>query len=140
MYPMIERALQVVAAALLLALGVAALKRWQKRKAGTARALLALEPAKPALVYFHSPSCGVCRTSQKPILERLAARGGEALQLVAVDVSEQVELARAWGVATVPTVFVLDAVGAVTYVNNGLIGEATLLRQLLQAGLATTLA
>ena len=131
MEPMAERSLHVVAIILLLVLGAVVLKWWQKRKAGGARALLALEPARPALVYFHSPSCGVCRASQKPILDRLMAQiGQDRLQLVVVDVGEQASLARAWGVTTLPTTYVLGPAGEVAHVNNGLAGEATLRRQL----------
>lgn len=131
MEPLVERALHVVAVVLLLVLGVAILKGWQKRKAGRAHGLLALEPAKPAVVYFHSPSCGVCRISQKPILERLMARiEPRHVQLVAVDLSEKPELGRAWGVTTVPSTYVLDPAGAVVHVNNGLASESTLRRQL----------
>lgn len=135
MEPIIERSLHAVAIVLLLALGVAVLKWWQKRKAGSGRALLALEPAKPAVVYFHSPSCGVCRASQKPILDALMARlGPKQLQLVAVDVSVQAELARAWGVTTVPTTYVLGPAGHVAHVNNGVASEPTLRRQLSSLG------
>lgn len=132
---MAERSLHVVAILLLVALGVAVLKGWQKRKAGGAPAQLALEPAKLAVVYFHSPSCAVCRTSQKPILDRLMARiGPNQLQLVAVDVSEKPEFARAWGVMTVPSTYVLGTAGETVHVNNGLTGEPVLRRQLFSLG------
>ena len=66
----------------------------------------------------------------KPILERLLARvGPDKLQLVAVDVSEKTDVAREWGVATVPCTYVIDPNGEVAHVNNGLASEPTLRRQ-----------
>jgi thiol-disulfide isomerase/thioredoxin len=131
MGPVAERGLHALAAVLVTALGVAALKRWQGRKARRAHSLLPVEPGKPSIVYFHSPSCGVCRVSQKPVLDRLIARVGEdKVQLIAVDVTESTDVARAWGVTTVPSTYVLDPEGDVAHVNNGLVGEPRLLRQL----------
>jgi len=125
-----ERSIHAVTILLVLALVVAALKRWQTRKARRARPLLVLETGKVSIVYFHSPTCGVCRVSQKPILEMLLARvGPDRLQLVAVDVSEKTDVAREWGVATVPSTYVIGPAGEVTHVNNGLASESTLRRQ-----------
>lgn len=130
MGPMAERSIHAVAILLVLALAVVALKRWQKRKARRARPFLVLETGKVSIVYFHSPSCSVCRASQKPILDRLLARVGLGkLQLVVVDVSEKKDVARAWGVATVPSTYVIGPAGEVTHVNNGLASEPTLRRQ-----------
>jgi thioredoxin 1 len=130
MSPMAERVVHAVAIVLALALAVAALKHWQKRKATRARTLLSLEPGKVSLVYFHSRSCGVCRASQKPILERLLGRvGTDELRLVAVDVMEQPDVARRWGVTTVPSIYVVDPAGEVAHVNNGLTSEPTLRKQ-----------
>jgi thiol-disulfide isomerase/thioredoxin len=130
MSPMAERVAHTVAIVLVLALAVAALKHWQKRKANRARRLLALEPGKVSLVYFHSRSCGVCRASQRPILDRLLGQvGTDRLHLVAVDVMERTDLARDWGVTTVPSIYVIDPAGEVAHVNNGLTSEPTLLRQ-----------
>ncbi len=99
MGPMAERGIHVVAIVLLLALGVAALKRWQKRKATRARQLVSPGSGKVSIVYFHSSSCGVCRVSQKPILDSLLARfGASKLQLVLVDATERTDVAREWGV------------------------------------------
>ncbi len=130
MGPIAERSIHAVTILLVLALAVAALKRWQKRKAHRARPLLVLETGKVSIVYFHSPSCGVCRASQKPILERLLARvGGDKLRLVAVDVSDNTDVAREWGVTTVPSTYVIGSNGEVAHVNNGLASEPTLRRQ-----------
>jgi len=127
---MAERGIHAVAIVLVLALGVAALKRWQKRKANRARQLLSVGSGKISIVYFHSPSCGVCRVSQKPILDSLLARvGANNLQLVPIDVTEKTDVAREWGVTTVPSTYVIDPAGEVAHVNNGLASELTLRRQ-----------
>ncbi len=126
-----ERGIHAMTILLVLALAAAALKRWQKRKGRRARTLLVLESGKAAIVYFYSPSCGVCRVSQKPILDRLLAKvGASKVQLVTVDVNERTDLAREWGVTTLPTTYVLGPAGEVTHVNNGLATEPTLRRQL----------
>jgi thiol-disulfide isomerase/thioredoxin len=130
MGPIAERGLLAVTIVLALTLGVAALKRRQKHRAGRARLLVGLEPGKVSIVYFHSPSCVVCRTTQKPLLEGLLTRVGEdRLRLVSIDVSEKMEVARAWGVSTVPTTYVIGSDGEVEHVNNGLASEPALRRQ-----------
>ena len=131
MSPIAERLVHAVAIVLTLALAVAALKYCQKRKATRARRLLSLEPGKVSIVYFYSQSCGVCRASQKPILDRLLREvGTDELRLVAVDVLEQTDVAREWGVTTVPSIYVIDSGGGVAHVNNGLTNERMLRRQL----------
>jgi len=128
---MLERSIHAAAIVLMLALGVAVLKWWQRRKAGRASPSLLPRSGIPSVVYFHSPSCGVCRASQKPILDRLALQlGAGKLQMVAVDASEKSEVARAWGVTTIPSTYVVGPSGKVMHVNNGLANEATLRRQL----------
>jgi thioredoxin-like negative regulator of GroEL len=108
------------------------LKRWQKRTATRGRGLLSLEPGKVSIVYFSSRTCGVCRASQAPILTRvLAELGTDELQLVTIDVMERTDVARAWGVTTVPSIYVVDRAGAVAHVNNGFTGEPALRRQVL---------
>jgi thiol-disulfide isomerase/thioredoxin len=130
MGPIAERGVHAVTILFVLVLAVAALKHWQKRKARRARPLLVLETGKVSIVYFHSPSCGVCRASQKPILERLLARvGTDKVRLVTVDVSEAADVAREWGVTTLPSTYVIDPAGDVAHVNNGLASEPTLRRQ-----------
>ena len=130
MGPIAERTIHAVTVLLAVALAIVALKRWQKSKARRARPLLVRATGKVSIVYFHSASCGVCRISQKPILERLLAHvGGDRLQLVPVDVTERTSVAREWGVTTVPSTYVIDRAGEVVHVNNGLASELTLRAQ-----------
>jgi thiol-disulfide isomerase/thioredoxin len=130
MGPIAERGLHAVTILLLPTLAVVALRWWQKRRSRRARPRLVPETGKVSIVYFHAPTCGVCRVSQKPILERLLDRvGRERLQVVAVDAADEPDVAREWGVATVPCTYVIDRNGEVTHVNNGLASEPTLWRQ-----------
>ncbi len=103
---------------------------WQKRTANTFLMQLSLTPGMAGIVYLFSPSCAVCRTSQKMILDRLEACEGSRFRLLSINVSAQPEIARALGVTTLPTTFVVDAEGRVVHVNNGLATEAMLRRQL----------
>ena len=131
MTSMLERALHALAIILILLSGFAALRWRQKRKAGAATAQLVPRSGKPAIVYFHSASCGVCRSSQRPIVESLLAHlGPDKLQVIMVDVNEQMQIAREWGVATVPSTYVVRPGGGVAHVNNGLAGERLLRQQL----------
>ena len=52
------------------------------------------------LFYFSSPRCPMCR-SMNPVIERLAAQHDN---IIKVDVSETIELARKFGVMGTPTV------------------------------------
>ena len=107
------------------------LKRRQRRKAGTSVKGLALESGKPAVIYFCSSACPVCRTSQKPALENIRASvGADRIQWLTIDAGEQIDIARQWGVTTLPTTCIVGESGQVTHVNNGLMTEKQLRRQL----------
>jgi thiol-disulfide isomerase/thioredoxin len=83
---------------------------------------------KPTLLYFTTPTCGPCKTIQRPAIEHLKQLVGDRLQVIEIDASSQPELARQWGVLSVPTTFVLDAQGTPRHVNHGV----TLVDKLLQ--------
>lgn len=86
---------------------------------------------RPGVVYFWSHGCAVCRTAQRPILDRLVEEYGEdRVTLTAYCVDDAPEIAEAWGVRTLPTTFVLDASGSVKHVNNGLVAGPRLREQL----------
>jgi thiol-disulfide isomerase/thioredoxin len=87
-------------------------------------------PNKPVLVYFTTPDCVPCKTVQRPAINRISSLLGEALEVVEIDATERPELAKAWGVMSVPTTFVLDAQGEARYVNNGVVRAEKLLEQI----------
>ncbi len=87
-------------------------------------------PNKPVIVYFTTPDCAPCKTVQRPALEKLINLLGEKLQVVEIDATERPDLAKTWGVMSVPTTFLLDSRGEARYVNNGVTRAEKLMEQL----------
>lgn len=91
------------------------------------------------ILYFTSPTCGPCRTTQRPALQAVqAAFGEQQLQIVTVDVTEQPALAEQWGVMTLPTTFLFDARGNPGEYNPGVVTASQLIRQLRDMGARET--
>ncbi|MFT3913768.1 MAG: thioredoxin family protein [Anaeromyxobacteraceae bacterium] len=86
---------------------------------GPSGARLAAAPR--ALAYFWSPSCGACRAITPRVKALAAANPG----VVAVDVTRELELARALGVMATPTFVELEA-GAIVGHHVGPVGDAVL--------------
>jgi thiol-disulfide isomerase/thioredoxin len=99
---------------------------------GRARAgdLFTTRPNKTMLVYFTTPSCAPCKTVQWPAIQQVSRQLGERFQIVEIDAAERPDLARSWGVMSVPTTFVIDARGKARYVNNGIARADKLLKQI----------
>jgi thioredoxin-like negative regulator of GroEL len=87
-------------------------------------------PGKAAVLYFTTDDCGVCRTQQKPALERLKAAIGGNLQIIEINATERPSVADHWGVLSVPTTFLLDTTGRPRRLNHGFTGYARLAAQL----------
>ncbi len=87
-------------------------------------------PNKPVLVYFTTPDCAPCKTVQRPAIDRISRVFGEKLEVVEIDATERPDLAKTWGVMSVPTTFLLDARGEARYVNNGVARAEKLLEQI----------
>ena len=87
-------------------------------------------PDKPVLVYFTTPDCAPCKTIQRPAINQVSSVLGEDLEVVEIDATERPDLAKAWGVMSVPTTFVLDTRGEARYVNNGVARAEKLLEQI----------
>jgi thiol-disulfide isomerase/thioredoxin len=105
--------------------------RWLlRRAAGRLGELMSHHPHGPVLVYFTTPTCAPCKTVQEPAIEQVRRRLNGGLHVVQIDAAERPELARRWGVMSVPTTFVLDARGEARYVNNGVARADKLLRQI----------
>ena len=86
-------------------------------------------PNKPVIVYFTTPDCVPCKTIQRPALDKIKTLLGEKLQVIEIDASERPDLAKRWGVMSVPTTFLLDAHGEARYVNNGVARAEKLMEQ-----------
>ena len=87
-------------------------------------------PNKPVIVYFTTPDCAPCKTVQRPALNRVLQLLGDSLHVVEVDATQRPDLAKQWGVMSVPTTFLLDASGEARYVNNGVTRAEKLMEQL----------
>lgn len=115
---------------------VGALAYWLINKRMLARArsnvftLFNTLPNKPVIIYFTTPDCVPCKTVQRPAIHQVSKLLGESLQVVEIDATERPDLARTWGVMSVPTTFLLDARGQARYVNNGVARTEKLMEQL----------
>ena len=100
------------------------------RARNNALTLFGKYPNKPVVVYFTTPDCVPCKTVQRPAIDRVSNLLGETLEVVEINAYEQPDLAKTWGVMSVPTTFVLDARGEARYVNNGVARAEKLLEQI----------
>jgi thiol-disulfide isomerase/thioredoxin len=87
-------------------------------------------PNKPVIVYFTTPDCAPCKTVQRPALNRVTQILGDSLEVVEIDATQRPDLAKQWGVMSVPTTFLLDARGEARYINNGVTRAEKLMEQL----------
>jgi thioredoxin 1 len=87
-------------------------------------------PNKPTIVYFTTPDCAPCKTVQRPALEKLTHLLGEKLHVVEIDATEYPDVAKTWGVMSVPTTFLLNSRGEARYVNNGVARVEKLMEQI----------
>jgi thiol-disulfide isomerase/thioredoxin len=120
----------------LIIIGLGALAYWliNQRLLIRARnnifALVDKLPDKPVLVYFTTPDCAPCKTVQRPAIDRVSNLLDGKLEVIEINAYEQPDLAKTWGVMSVPTTFVLDARGEARYVNNGVARAEKLLEQI----------
>ncbi|HOK02606.1 MAG TPA: thioredoxin [Spirochaetota bacterium] len=66
-----------------------------------------LKSSGKVLVDFWAPWCGPCRM-QTPILEKLAASGEINAKIVKVNTDENQELARKFGIVSIPTLILFN--------------------------------
>ena len=134
--PMIERALILASFILFMGLVILAWRlaqRWHLAAlAGRAAANMETPDGKglPTILYFTTPECTQCRLRQTPILEQLLSELDYPVVLRKVDALEREDLARRYGVLTVPTTVILDATGRPRAINHGLATADRLRKQL----------
>lgn len=100
------------------------------RASNSVLTLFNVPPDTPVIVYFTTPDCAPCRTIQRPAIDRVSTLLGENLKIVEINAVERPDLAKVWGVMSVPTTFILDRRGEARYVNNGVARAEKLLEQL----------
>jgi thiol-disulfide isomerase/thioredoxin len=105
-------------------------QRLLTRAGNQVRSLLNPLPNKPTIVYFTTPDCAPCKTIQRPALDKVSNLFGDGLQVVEIDATERPDLARTWGVMSVPTTFLLNSRGEARYVNNGVVRVEKLMEQI----------
>lgn len=137
---MLERVLLLLGLAALFVLAVLLTRWWARARrerlaAGSPgplwEVLGAAPDGRPTVVAFSTPSCGACRTAQAPALEALERQlGAERVRVLRVDASDRPEVARTFGVLTVPSTVVLAGNGRVAAVNHGFAPLARLEAQL----------
>jgi thiol-disulfide isomerase/thioredoxin len=110
--------------------------RWQLGRASqlknTDPLLTGIDLKVPTVVYFTTPMCAICRTTQQPAFERLQAKV-DNVNIIKVDAMQKPDSSQRWGVLSVPTTFVLDRNGNPIKVNNGFVDEHKLSAQLQSA-------
>ncbi|MDD5367762.1 MAG: thioredoxin family protein [Anaerolineaceae bacterium] len=74
----------------------------------------------PTIVYFTTPDCMACKMAQQPAIEQLKEILGGQLQVIQIDAYENPDMAKEWGVLSVPTTFILDPQGIPRQVNHGM--------------------
>lgn len=82
------------------------------------------------ILYFTTPECGECRLRQEPALRELEQQFGPRLVVDKRDAIEERDLARQYGVRTVPTTAVFDSTGTLVTINYGYASAARLAEQL----------
>ncbi|MEM8867603.1 MAG: thioredoxin [Verrucomicrobiota bacterium] len=88
---------------------------------------LVRESRTPVVVDFWAPWCGPCQ-ALGPILEEAAQSLAETAQVVKVNVDEHPELARAYGITSIPTLLYF-AEGVVQHRESGIPQKEAILAQ-----------
>lgn len=84
----------------------------------------------PTLLYFTTADCIPCKTVQRPAIQQLQKMLSGNLNLVEIDAISNSEMAKQWGVLSVPTIFILDTKGKPHHINYGVTSKEKLLLQL----------
>lgn len=94
------------------------------------RSIQGIQPHRPSVILFTSPNCAPCDKVQKPILSRLLEKLPEPPQYFEINTQHSPEVAKEWGVLSVPSTFLLDRDGVTKFVHHGIVTEKTLSQQI----------
>jgi thioredoxin-like negative regulator of GroEL len=143
---MLERLAVLFALAAVVVLAVVLMRAWNARRLrGVRRASSAnatpfweslgeAPDGRATLVTFSTPSCAACHTAQAPAVRVVEQHlGASEVRVIRVDAAQRPEVARAFGVQTVPSTVVLAPAGRVVAVNQGFAPSRRLVEQLQRA-------
>jgi thioredoxin-like negative regulator of GroEL len=138
-----ERVLVLVGLAAVVAAAVFIAREWSRRRVHSLTKVggsetwqnLGEQPdGRRALVSFSTPSCAACHTAQAPAVKAVESQlGPESVRVIKIDTARQPDVARAFGVLTVPSTIVLAPSGQVVAVNQGFAPSRRLVEQLQRA-------
>ena len=94
----------------------------------------AVSNGKPTLAEFGSSTCIPCK-EMKPILEELAKEYEGKLNMVIVEVYEQMDLTRQYGIMAIPTQIVFDSEGQEITRHMGLWPREEIIAELKKIGI-----
>ena len=138
-----ERVLVLVVLPAVVAAAVFIAREWSRRRVHSLTKVggsetwqnLGKQPdGRRALVSFSTPSCAACHTAQAPAVKAVESQlGPESVRVIKIDTARQPDVARAFGVLTVPSTIVLAPSGQVVAVNQGFAPSRRLVEQLQRA-------
>ena len=79
---------------------------------------------KPVLIDFYAEWCGPCKM-QTPIIEELAKKMGDAVEIRKIDVDQHMDLAEKYAIRVVPTL-IIEKDGKIIQSLEGVTDAATL--------------
>ena len=80
---------------------------------------------KPAIIDFHATWCGPCK-QLAPTLKALAAEYGDDIYIYKVDIDREPDIARAYGIRSVPSLLFIPHDGEVPQMGQGNIPKESL--------------
>ncbi len=138
-----ERVLVLVVLAAAVAAAIFIAREWSRRRVHSLTKVggsetwqnLGEQPdGRRALVSFSTPACAACHAAQAPAVKAVESQlGPEAVRVIKIDAARQPDIARAFGVLTVPSTIVLAPGGQVVAVNQGFAPSRRLVEQLQRA-------
>lgn len=84
---------------------------------------------KPAIIDFHATWCGPCK-QLAPTLKALAAEYGDEIYIYKVDVDKEPDIARAYGIRSVPSLLFIPNDGSKPKMGQGNIPKASLSKEI----------
>ena len=91
----------------------------------------AAENGESMWLLFRSTTCAPCLEMQE-VFDQLEPEYKDKVRFIAIDVNDQanIEILRAWQIQYIPTTFIVDSTGEITYQNVGVIPTEDLKKEL----------